>query len=132
MNPASHCPCHTSTKTGLALAARVALRTAFPRNGTLQGYEVVGLLNSGQSFDAQQEPLNVPIGVVDGDSTSSADIPKVMMFACGEQARRYVVVECSRGFVILRGLALWFGVLCCAHRFWSRRHGIPDTDARTL
>ena len=27
-----------------------------------QGYEVSGLLNSGQSFDAQQEPQAVPIG----------------------------------------------------------------------
>jgi alpha-tubulin suppressor-like RCC1 family protein len=43
------------------------------------GYEVAGLLNSGQSFDAQQEPQAVTLG---GDEP--LDDAKGRLFACGE------------------------------------------------
>jgi len=60
------------------------------------GYEVVGLLNSGQSFDAQPEPQAVPIGVEDdGNSAGSDSLPKATMFACGEQGSAAVLEDGS-------------------------------------
>ena len=57
------------------------------------GYEVVGLFNSGQSFDAQQVPMAVPI------DTGSAGQPTTeylaARFACGEQGSAAVLSDDS-------------------------------------
>jgi len=60
------------------------------------GYEVSGLLNSGQSFDAQQEPQAVPIGIEDIDEGfSTTNLPRASMFACGEQGSAAVLEDGS-------------------------------------
>ena len=47
------------------------------------GYEVVGLLNSGQSFDAQQVPMVVPIDVAGNTDSKAATEYHATHFACG-------------------------------------------------
>ena len=61
------------------------------------GYEVVGLLNSGQSFDAQQSPLAVPIA---GETAY-----EVKRFACGEQGTAVVL---SDGSIYVWGMQRFF------------------------
>ena len=72
------------------------------------GYEVVGLLNSGQSFDAQQSPLAVPIadkgaaGTEDAEPTTAYTARR---FACGEQGS---AAQLSDGSVYIWGMQRFF------------------------
>jgi alpha-tubulin suppressor-like RCC1 family protein len=62
------------------------------------GYEVVGLLNSGQSFDAQQEPQAVEIAIEIGSQEEGKPTPKATRFACGESGTA-ALLEDGRVFV---------------------------------
>ena len=61
------------------------------------GYEVVGLLNSGQSFDAEAMPTLVPM--------PEAESARVVQFACGEQGSVAVLEDQS---VWLWGMRRYF------------------------
>ena len=65
------------------------------------GYEVVGLLNSGQSFDAQEEPQAVEIG----PQESGNPAPKATRFACGEIGTAALLED---GRVFVWGMARFF------------------------
>ena len=65
------------------------------------GYEVVGLLNSGQSFDAQEEPQAVEIG----PQESGTPAPKATRFACGEIGTAALLED---GRVFVWGMARFF------------------------
>jgi alpha-tubulin suppressor-like RCC1 family protein len=62
------------------------------------GYEVVGLLNSGQSFDAQQEPQAVEIAIEIGSQEEGKPTPKATRVACGESGTA-ALLEDGRVFV---------------------------------
>ena len=65
------------------------------------GYEVVGLLNSGQSFDAQEEPQAIEIG----PQESGNPAPKATRFACGEIGTAALLED---GRVFVWGMARFF------------------------
>lgn len=65
------------------------------------GYEVVGLLNSGQSFDAQEEPQAVEIG----PQESGNPAPKATRFACGEIGTAALLED---GRVFVWGMSRFF------------------------
>jgi len=79
------------------------------------GYEVVGLLNSGQSFDAQQEPMAVPIEKLGLSDEEGADAERmgdamsgqqpVVRFACGEQGSAAILAD---GSVYVWGMQRYF------------------------
>ena len=63
------------------------------------GYEVVGLLNSGQSFDAQAEPAEVPMAEAAGEGA------RARMLAAGEKGTAVLLDD---GRVLLWGMARYF------------------------
>ena len=65
------------------------------------GYEVVGLLNSGSNFDAQQEPQVVVIGA-GGEGTAA---PRATRFACGEMGTAALLED---GSVYVWGMQRFF------------------------